>query len=63
MQQVNLVKKIEAIQEMGSTEIDAVGGGTFAAYGAIIAVAVGIYKAGESVGSGMGHAIYNLRHK
>lgn len=50
-------------QEMNAAEIDSVGGAVFLGYAALIAAGVGIYSGGYSIGSGMGHAIYNMTHK
>lgn len=50
-------------QEMNAAEIDSVSGGVFLVYAALIAAGVGIYSGGYTVGSGLGHAIYNMTHK
>lgn len=50
-------------QEMNATEIDSVSGAVFLGYAALIVAGVGIYSGGYTIGSGLGHAIYNMTHK
>lgn len=54
---------LPAIQEMNDVEIDAASGGNFMAYSALVGAAVGVYSAGEKVGSSMGRAFYLLTHR
>jgi hypothetical protein len=64
MQSFDLCLSKEGLpQEMNAAEIDAVSGAVFLGYAALIGAAVGIYSGGYNVGSGVGHALYNMTHK
>ena len=64
MQNLKVCKShLPAIQEMNDVEIDTASGGTFLAYSALVGAAVGVYSAGEKVGSSMGRAFYLMTHK